>query len=55
MEDSKLEIEDKTLNDTFQVNIDELKKMADFFKSFVDNLQTICTFEEKNKKKENIK
>ena len=54
MEDSKLEIEDKILNDTFQVNIDELKKMADFFKSFTENFQTICTFEEKNKKMENI-
>ena len=50
MDDSKLDQEDKILNDTFQVNIDELKRMADFFKSFVENFQKICTYEDKDKK-----
>ena len=54
MDDSKLDQEDKILNDTFQVNIDELKRMADFFKSFVNNFQNICTNEDKNIKTQNI-
>jgi len=46
--------EDKLFNDDFQVDVDELKKMSDFFKSFVNYFDIIDLFKEKNKaKKEN--
>ena len=52
--DLKIEQEDKILNDTFQVNIDELKRMADFFKTFVGNFQKICSYEDKDIKMKNV-
>ena len=51
----ELDEEDKILSDGFQVNIDEFKKMSDFFKSFVNNFNNISIFEDINgkEKKEN--
>ena len=55
MNESTLDVEDKILNDDFQTNIDELKKMSDFFKSFINNFENISVFQEKKnkQKKEN--
>jgi len=33
--------EDKLFNDDFQVDVNELKKMIDFFKSFVNHFDNI--------------
>ena len=55
MDELELAQEDKILSDRFQVNIDEFKKMSDFFKSFVNNFKNITIFEETKgkEKKEN--
>ena len=52
----ELSKEDKILSDSFQVNIDEFKKMSDFLKVFVDNFKNFSIFEDKKPKgkKENI-
>ena len=58
MDELELELdeEDKILTDGFQVNIDEFKKMSDFFKSFVNNFKNITLFEEvKGKEKKDNK
>ena len=55
MDELEFDKEDKILGDGFQVNIDEFKKMSNFFKSFADNFKNISIFEEKKskEKKEN--
>ena len=55
MEELELDFEDKILSDGFQVNIDEFKKMSDFFKSFVNNFKNFSIFEEKEKEKKDNK
>ena len=49
----ELSKEDKILSDSFQVNIDEFKKMSDFLKVFVDNFKNFSIFEEKKPKGKN--
>ena len=53
MNELEFDKEDKILGDGFQVNIDEFKKMSDFFKSFANNFKNISIFGEK-KTKENM-
>jgi len=51
MEELELEQEDKILSDGFQVNIDEFKRMSDFFKSFINNFNNISIFDDTKAKK----
>ena len=51
MEELELEQEDKILSDGFQVNIDEFKRMSDFFKSFINNFNNISIFDETKAKR----
>ena len=50
MDELEFDKEDKILSDGFQVNIDEFKKMSDFFKSFTNNFKNISIFEKKKSK-----
>ena len=50
----ELDQEDKILSEGFQVNIDEFKKMSDFFKSFINNFNNLSISDEiKGKEKNN--
>ena len=51
MDDSKFDLEDKLLSDDCQENIDELKKMAVFFKEFINIHRYEAELYEKNSKK----
>ena len=53
MDESKFELEDKLLSDDCQENIDELKKMANFFKEFINIHKSEAELYKKNSKKKN--
>ena len=44
MQEIQLEKEDKILNENFQINIEELKNMSNFFNSFINNIKNITSF-----------
>ena len=45
MEEIKLAKDDRIFNENFQTNIDELKNMANFFNSFINNAKNISFFQ----------